>query len=334
MGKRQAEPVTVNATPVLRFARHAMACEFEVFLQGGDRRFLADAACAVLDEIERLEEKLSVFVDRSEVSFVNAAAALAPVVVSPELFEILCIAARIGIETGRAFDVTVGALSELRRSAEARKMEPPEQAAMQAASTVGMSHLVLDATARTVWFDAPGVRIDLGGIGKGFAVSKSASMLREFGVRRALLSAGSSTVYAIGAPEGCSGWCVGIRHPAVVEKRIGTVFLRDRAMSTSGGPAQRDPLVAEAFDHIVDPADPGIGARKHNFASVTVIAGDAAEADALSTAFYLRGPDLAERYCAGHSDVGALFVGRESEDGFCTVSQIGNVTGFEGDGAP
>lgn len=305
-----------------RFTRRAMACEFQIILQGEDRRYLADAAQAVLDEIERLEGQLSVFRARSEVSYVNAEAARRPVVVEPGLFGLLSLAAEIWAETDGAFDVTAAPLIDLWREAERTGEEPSEKAIHAAAAKVGMEHVVLDESSNMVGFDTVGVRIDLGAVGKGYAVGRAADMLREFGIDAALVSAGGSSIYALGAPEGAEGWKLGIRRPCRLDSRVETVTLRDCAMSTSGGVRQRDPEVEERYEHIIDPVS-SAPAAPGSVASVTVITDDAARADALSTAFYLRGRRLAERYCDSHPGVCALFVEEEYEDGDYLVTRVG-----------
>lgn len=281
---------------VIRLSRHAMACEFQIMIEGGDRQASIDIANLALDEIERLDEMLSCFRPTSEVSYLNAEAARRAVVVGPDLFEILCTAKDVWRKTCGAFDVTAGPLIDLWRAAEANGVAPEAQAIDAALTHVGMEHVLLDEATHEVRFDAEGVCINLGAIGKGYAVREAASILTDYGVESALISAGGSTIQAIGG-----GWKVGIRHPSKLDERVAEVELVDQAMSTSGGPAQRDRIVDERFEHIIDPTT-GREA-KGRAASVTVIAKDAVLSDALATAFYLR-PELAD----GYEDVRAIFV--------------------------
>ena len=315
---------------LLRFTRRAMACEFEVVVQGGDRRYLADVAQAALDEVERLDEQLSAFRPRSEVSHINAEACLRAVAVEPGLFRLLRTAAEVSADTNGAFDVTAAPLVELWREAERTGKEPSGKAIGAAAANVGMSHVLFDDRSNRVRFDSPGVRIDLGAIGKGYAVGRAAEVLREYGVEAALVSGGGSSIYALGAPQGTEGWSIGIRHPSRLESRVHTVVLKDCAMSTSGGVRQRDPDVDERFEHIVDPVAPAPIAAEPTAASVTVFAGDPAVADALSTAFYLRGASLAETYCRSHPGVYALFVERETQDADFVVRRVGSRLDYGG----
>jgi thiamine biosynthesis lipoprotein len=278
-----------------------MACEFEIILEGEDRQSLIDIANLAFDEVERLDQTLSCFRPTSEVSYLNAEAARRPVIVGPDLFEILRIAKQVWSGTDGAFDVTSAPLVDLWREAEKTGALPSKQAIDQSLEKVGMAHVLLDEQTHAVSFDAGGVRINLGAIGKGYAVRKAASILMDYGVESALVSGGRSTIQAIGS------WNVGIRHPSNPDERVAEIELKDQAMSTSGGPAQRDRDVEEHFEHIIDPVT-GMPAQSEA-ASVTVIADDAMLSDALATAFYLRGRDLAQRY----PDVRAVYVSPDGQ---------------------
>lgn len=290
----------------LKLTRAAMACDFEIVLFGDDRGYLVDAGNQALDEVQRLDEQLSRFNPSSEVSFVNAEAWARPVPVEPGLFRLLQLAQEVWRDTAGAFDVTVAPLADLWREAEHTGQNPSKKAIGEAAAKIGMNNVILDESRNAVGFAAGGISLDLGAVGKGFAAGRAAAVLRESGIESALVSAGRSTVCAVGAPPGEDAWAVGIRHPWRFDQRVTMIRLRDRAMSTSGGIEQRDEAVAEKFDHIIDPVT-GRGARSTTV-SATVVADDPAVCDALSTAFYARGEALARTYCTAHPSVTAIFV--------------------------
>ena len=294
-----------------------MACDFSIVAAGEDKAFLTEVANEALDVIQRLDEQLSCFNPRSEVSFVNANAAKGPVRIDPGLFELLRLAAEVHRDTGGAFDVTTGPLIDLWREAEESGVEPSGKAVEKALSKVGMARIVLDDSANSVAFAFDGVRSNLGAIGKGYAVDRAVSVLSDYGIESALVSGGGSSVRALGVQPDGEAWNVGIRHPSKTDERVATVRLANRAMATSGGIRQRDESVEERFEHIIDPVT-GRPAEP-SAVSVTVLAPSAALADALSTAFYLRGKDLAEPYCEEHDDVSAIAV-EESNGGFVTMS--------------
>lgn len=286
--------------------RRAMACEFKILATGENRATLTDILQLALDEVEKLDQKLNCFSPTSEVSYLNSEAARRPIIVGFDLFNILSIAKQVYSDTQGAFDITAGPLVDLWRKAEKTGVEPELDAIKTALQNVGMSRIILDDATHAVQFESEGIQINLGAIGKGYAVSKAASILSDYGVKSALISGGGSTIQAIGdGPDG-DGWNIGIRHPSKFDERVDEITLRNQAMSTSGGPAQRDPNVTEHFEHIVDPIT---GMQAHAAAaSVSVITRDATLSDALATAFYLRGSKLSDVYCANNADVRTVFV--------------------------
>lgn len=293
----------------LHVSRPAMACRFEVTLPLWDRAGVRVARNA-LDEADRLEQQLTIFRDGSEVSGVNRNAAFGPVGVEPSLFELLLLCQEIYRDTAGAFDITSGPLSRcwgfLKR--QGRVPEPEEVA--KARSLVGGDKLLLDTESRTVRFECPGVEINFGSIGKGYALDRLAARMRRR-VQTALLSAGSSSMRAIGGGErGHGGWIVGVRHPRHKDRRLAVLRLRDCAMSTSGSEEQFFEHDGKRYGHIIDPRT---GLPAERVSGVTVVAPSAAITDALATAFYVGGPELAERYCAAHPDTLVLMLESGSE---------------------
>jgi thiamine biosynthesis lipoprotein len=151
------------------------------------------------------------------------------------------------------------------------------------------------------------LEINLGSIGKGYALDRMARLLRdEWGVGRMLLHGGTSSVYAGGnPPDDERGWQVGLLHPWERRRRLGRVWLRDRALGTSAATHRHLEYNGLKLGHILDPRT---GWPAGGVASASVLAPTAAEADALSTAFYVGGVELARRYCAAHPAVGAVLL--------------------------
>jgi thiamine biosynthesis lipoprotein len=287
-----------------RVSRTAMACRFEVALPLEDQAGVA-AASQALDEACRLENQLSIFRESSEVSSINREAARGPVRVEQSLFSLLLLCQELCRETGGAFDITSGPLSRcwgfLRR--QGRIPEPGE--IEEARALLGADKLLFESETRSVHFARPGVEINLGSIGKGYALDRIAAMIRRR-VQSALLSAGSSSICAIGGVESRhNGWTVGVRHPLNKGKRLAVVRLRDAALSTSGGEEQYFEYGGKRYGHIIDPR---AGWPADRVVSVTVIAQSAAVADALATAFYVGGPELAASYCDAHPGVLVLML--------------------------
>jgi thiamine biosynthesis lipoprotein len=278
----------------IRVYRRAMACRFEVTLPG-HRMVDVGLARDALAESERLEETLSIFRDASEIARVNQLGAMAPVPVSDETFELLALCARLSELTGGAFDITSGPLSRCWRFVERDPRLPAADELDRARTLVGMHHLRLDAIGRTVALAAQGVAINLGAIGKGYAVQAVAATLWSHGVRSALVSAGHSSVAAIGG--GGDGWTIDIasRRPGV--GRLARLRLRDAALGTSGTGEQGFEIDGVRYGHVIDPRT---GWPSSGILSATVVTGDAAWADALATAFFVGGLELAREYCGAH----------------------------------
>jgi thiamine biosynthesis lipoprotein len=291
---------------LLRCARRAMATVFEVLLPYGP----ADAQAAAedaLDLIDRLEAQLTVYRPTSEVSRLNRLAELAPVPVEPGLFDLLTFAARLSEETDGAFDITAGPLIKAWGFYRRQGRVPVSDELAEALGRVGMSHVELNAERRSVRFRKRGMEINLGSIGKGYALDRAAVRLwDEWSVQSALLHSGSSSVLAIGSPPGePRGWAVGIKHPWEPARRLATVRLRGRALATSGATFQNFEYNGRKLGHLLDPRT---GWPAERVVLATAFAPTAAEADALATAFYILGGEPTRRYCETHRDVSAVIL--------------------------
>ena len=186
--------------PTVTLARHAMATRFELVLVGNDPVALRAAGEEALDEIERLEAQLSLYRPTSEIAHLNAQAAVRPVCVEPGLFRLLQHAKRLSGETDGAFDITVAPLMRCWGFTGGTGQLPDPEALARAKAVVGMHLVELDEGNFTVRFAKPGMMLDLGAIGKGYALERAAALLLEAGVSNALLHGGTSTVCALGKP--------------------------------------------------------------------------------------------------------------------------------------
>lgn len=295
-------------TYLVHLSRRAMACEFQCYLNAGQYPQGTEAALAGLDLVDALEDQLTVYRPHSEISRINAEAATAAVEVEPRLFQLLAQAAEIQRQTDGAFDITAGPLSELWGFTR-RGGKVPDAASLAAArERVGTRWLVLDSSRHSVAFSRPGVQINLGAIGKGYALDRVAELLAAAGVGDFLLHGGHSSVLARGNHGGLpagTGWLVGVRHPWRPERRLGELKVLDQALATSGSGTQFFEHGGRRYGHILDPRS---GWPAEGVLSSTVLAPTAALADALSTAFYVLGPAAAADYTAAHPEVGSLLV--------------------------
>src|SRR5262245_58409335 len=190
-------------------SRPAMACRFEVTLPLNDQ-YGVRLARQALDEVDGLEQQLTIFRESSEVSLINRLAADASVRVEESLFSFLLLCQQLCRETGGAFDITSGPLSRCWGFLKKQGRIPEPDEIEKAMELVGGDKLFLDCESRAIRFARPGVEINFGSIGKGYALDRIARLFNER-VRSALLSAGSSSMRAIGG--GRDGWTVGVRRP-------------------------------------------------------------------------------------------------------------------------
>jgi thiamine biosynthesis lipoprotein len=277
----------------IRVTRQAMACRFEVTLAGDDERHVG-AAHDALAETGRLEASWTLFRDTSDLCLVNRDGASRPVPVPAALYTLLARCRDLHRDTAGAFDVTTTPLSRCWGFLQRRGCLPDEAALARARSLVGMDALTLDDRHRTVSLTRPGAELNLASIGKGAAVDAVAARLRHHEVSHALASAGGSSIVAVGGRG--RGWQVELTSRQA-GRTLGSVWLRDAAMATSGAGEQFVEVDGVRYGHVIDPRT---GWPARGTLSASVITSDGTAADALATAFLIGGAALAERYCRAH----------------------------------
>lgn len=304
------QAATVEAdTYLVQLGRRAMACQFEVFLNAGQHAAANEAALAALDLIDRLESQLTVYRDTSDVMRVNRMAAEAPVALGPELFALLSRADALRQETEGAFDITAGPLAKVwgfyRRAGEL----PTPEALGEALTRVGGQRLSLDPSGQCVRFERPGMELNLGAIGKGYALDCASRQMLAAGVENFLWHGGQSSVLArgtrAGQDEDRQGWLVSVRHPLFPDRTLAEIRLVDKALGTSGSGSQFFRHQGKRYGHILDPRT---GWPAEGVYSATVVAESAADADALATACYVAGPGPATELCRRRPEIGLLML--------------------------
>ncbi len=273
------------AEPPLRLAVLAMACRYEVVVTGADRLLARAAGEAALREIERLDATLSPFQPGSEISALNGLAGTRPVRVTPEVAQLLTRCAALHQLTGGAFDPTVGPLlTAWGFRGQAPLRDPAALARVREA--VGLHLVEVDEETPAVRFTHPGVRLDLGAVGKGYAVDRACAGLAEHGCG-GLVHAGTSSIRVVGpAPDGGS-WPVAL--PTGGGTAATVVHLRDAALSVSGRQGRTVAVGDVLVSHIVDPrtGEPVTGPEL-----AAAITADATTGDALTTALLVAGEAL------------------------------------------
>lgn len=276
-----------------------MACRFEITL-ASQNAACVPAARDALDTIDSLEDRLSLFREHSDLADLNRRGASQAVAVDRHLFDLLALCGEIHRDTNGAFDITSTPLSRCWGFLQRQGQLPPDDAIADAMAKVGFGRVHLDPAARSVWFGRPGIELNLGAIGKGYALDQVGAGMRRAGVRQALLSAGRSSLLALGGPDG--GWRVELAS-ARTQEPLARVSLRNAAIGTSGTGDQFVVVDDVRYGHVLDPRT---GWPATGVLSATAISSSATVADALSTAFLIGGVGLAHQYCASHPDVMAL----------------------------
>jgi thiamine biosynthesis lipoprotein len=254
------------------FQHEAMATFFEIVIAGQNRDYARYAAEAAFRELDRLETLLSRFVESSDISRANHLAAGASTIISDETLDCLLTAADISLATGRAFDPAYASIRPRALPAEL----PP---------------FTLDPETHTITSLAPKLRLDLGAVGKGFALDRMAELLRDWKIDSACLNAGGSSALPIGAAaRGEQGWPIGLGEGP----HHRTIRISEASLSGSG--------TAVKGEHLIDPRT---GRPAGRSTRAWALAPTAAEADALSTAFFVMAEDDVAALCAAHPQIGA-----------------------------
>jgi thiamine biosynthesis lipoprotein len=289
--------------------REAMACRFEVVFNAGEVPDATELGLAALDLVDSIEDRITVYRESSELARLNATAAEGWQPLAGDVVALLTQGRRLHEKTGGAFDPAAGSL--VRAWGFLRRQGRTPDAAMLASARErsGMAHVEIDEYAGRVRFTRPGIELNLGAIGKGWALDAVIGMLTAAGVGSVLVHGGSSSVRAVGVQgptlPGRRGWRIGVRHPLRPGRRLATVTLVDAALGTSGSGTQFFVDRGRRLGHILDPRS---GVPAEGVLSATVITPQAADADALSTALYVLGPAGLERIAPAGGDTAAILV--------------------------
>ena len=288
---------TAEGDGLHRFADEAMATTWGIFIAGGDAEYAGQAARAAFEELHRLETELSRFNPASDVSQISRLPAGRAIRVGLDTFECLKAAAWAHAETGGAFDVTVGRLQNLWWPKGGRQVPPSDAEVAEACRHTGMHLLVLDEREHAVGVRADEVRVDLGGIGKGYAVERMVDLLKDWSIASALVHGGRSTVFGMGAAPEKDGWPIAPYAPGKAPGTLPSAVLKDLALSGSGSPP--------GARHILDPRT---GRPARGNVAAWVVCDRPAYADALSTALLVMSPQEVEQFGRRHPGVSGMIL--------------------------
>jgi thiamine biosynthesis lipoprotein len=304
-----AEPTLTRYT----FTEPHMGTRFRIILYAPDENTAQKAATDAFARIASLNAIMSDYDQASELMRLCAKAGGPPVPVSVELFFVLSKAQEVSRKSDGAFDVTVGPVVKLWRTARKQRKLPDAKKLAEARALVGWQNVRLDKDRGTVQLLKPGMQLDLGGIAKGYAADEALAVLKKHGIDRALVAAGGDIAVS-GPPPGADGWKIAI---ALLpgEKDPGRLILHHAAVSTSGDAEQFVEIDGKRYSHIVDPRT-GIGLLGRM--SATVVARRGIDADSLTKVIAVLGPEKGIPRIESHQGVSARMV-RKKGDEFETI---------------
>lgn len=262
--------------------RVKMGTQVEIQLWAEDEAAARTLLAAGMAEFDRIEAAMSTYRETSEISLVNRAAAAGPVRVSTELLSLVARSLELSVRTGGAFDITFDSVGQYYDFRAGRR--PDEALIRESLPAINHRHVEIDVAASSIRFTRPGTRINLGGIGKGYACERVIALLGAAGVEHALVNAGGDT-RLLGDRRG-KPWMVGIRDPDDGQRWLTRLALSDEAISTSGDYERYFEEDGVRYHHILDPTS---GRSAGGIRSVTVIGPDATLTDALSTSLFILG---------------------------------------------
>ena len=241
---------------------------------------------------------------------------------SPDVFDLLWLTKQLHIQTNDAFDVASGPLIKAWGFLQKQGRTPSPEKLAEAVECSGMKNIEFHEHEHKIRFKRPDVEINLGGIGKGWAIDKAVDLIEMEGIENFLIHGGHSSVRSrgtrglAGQKTEQNGWPVGLRHPLLREKRIGTITLQNKALGTSGSGTQFFIEKGQKIGHILDPRT---GQPASGVLSATVLADTAAEADALATAAYILGPREIDLIAGEGSAVAAILVVKDEQNSRLTA---------------
>ena len=313
-------PSGINELSLIHIKRKAMATNFEISFPIGTKNAVSIAEDC-LDLIAHLENQLSVYIDKSEIVNINQNARKNPIIVEPFLFSLLQKAKNLSQGSNYGFDITSGKLIKLWGFFKGPKRVPSEVEIINLLLTFGSESLILDPKKKSVFFLKPEIEINLGAIGKGYALDRVKSLLNnKFGISTFLIHGGKSSIICGSPPlNQPKGWPIAINHPWIPNQRIATVFLKNQALGISAATYNNFELDGVKYGHILNPKT---GYPAKEVATCVVAAPDATTADALSTAFFVHGANAAIQYCENHKEIGIIILPENEKEQVLVVGNL------------
>ncbi|MBC8551561.1 MAG: FAD:protein FMN transferase [Candidatus Brocadiales bacterium] len=308
----------------------SMGTVFEVTIYAADKYIAEKTFNDVFQEINRLDYLMSNYKKESVLSQLNINASAEPTVCNKELANVIEQSLQYSDITDGAFDITIGPLMKKWGFFKKQGRIPGKEELESALESVSYKNIIIEekakqsfaknpVTFKTVFFKNPGTRIDLGGIGKGYAVDRAASVLKENGISSALINF-AGNIYTFGTPPGKDSWVIGLQHPRDSEDLLGTFEIKDKAVSTSGDYEKFFTIEGKRYSHIIDPRT---GDPVKDIVSVTIVTGNATRADALSTGVFVLGQEKGMDLIEQMPDVEGIIIYEDADSKLITKTSSG-----------
>jgi len=259
----------------------------EISCYSGSRDKSAAAINAAFEEMQRIERVFNKFDENSEVSKINSRSSLEKISVSKEVFKLTQDSIYYSAISEGAFDITVAPLMEIWGFVRKNKTAPDKVVIQEALKSVGYKNIELDPKDLSVRFLNKGVKIDFGGIAKGYAVDRAKDVLVSKGIKNGIVNLGGN-IFVLGRAPGGKSWKIGVEDPRNKGKLLQSFELTDRAISTSGNFERFFEIAGKRYSHIISPLT---GEPCQGIISVTVVADSAEQSDSLSTAIFVMGEE-------------------------------------------
>jgi len=308
----------------------SMGTVFEATIYAPDKYVAEKTFNDVFQEINRLDYLMSNYKKESVLSELNKNASAEPANCNKELASVIEQSLQYSDITDGAFDITIGPLMKKWGFFKKKGRIPGKEELESVLESVSYKNIIIEektikslaknpGTVKTVFFKNPDTRIDLGGIGKGYAVDRAVSVLKQNGISSALINF-AGNIYTFGTPPGKDSWVIGLQHPRESEGLLGTFEIKDKAVSTSGDYEKFFTIEGKRYSHIIDPRT---GNPVKGIVSVTIVTGNATRADALSTGVFVlgleKGMDLIEQL----PDVEGIIVYENADSKLSTKTSSG-----------
>lgn len=314
LSQNPGSKANVEETYLEHYSKNAMACEFAVLLNMHQHTGGADATMKAFQLIDQLEQQLSIYREDSEISRLNRDATESAVGVESGLYQLLKLASELSSTTNGAFDITSGPISDLWGFSRREGSVPQQSEIEKVLKRISYQNVKFLSDHHVELHD--GANINLGGIGKGYALDLAANLITDLKVTNFVIHGGQSSVIARGAqtekeslgkedetPVG--RWTIGLSHPTMPDTRLAEIYLADQALGTSGTGRQGFFHNGKRYGHIIDPRT---GWPTDHCLSSTVIADQASVCDALATAFFVMKPEEVAKFCEEQKHIKAILV--------------------------